>query len=137
MGKHRRVHKERLRWSFFRRCIPLYIFLLPACCIVILFQYLPMFSNYMAFLDYDFNQGWFGMASPFVGLANFDFVLKSSFWTMAGRTVLYLSLIHISLPAWCARWCPISTSMAGPAKPIGTGKATSPWTRRTRTAVGS
>lgn len=41
------------------------------------------------------------------------------------------------LPAWCARWCPTSTSMEGPAKPIGTEKATSPWTRRTRTAVGS
>lgn len=99
VGKHRRVHKERLRWSFFRRCIPLYIFLLPACCIVILFQYLPMFSNYMAFLDYDFNQGWFGMASPFVGLANFDFVITSSFWTMAGRTVLYsFTLMLFSFP---------------------------------------
>lgn len=95
----KRLRSKKAHHAFLRRCIPLYIFLIPAFTIVILFQYLPMFSNYMAFLDYDFNNGWFGMASPFIGLKNFDFVFESSFWKMAGRTVLYsFTLMLFSFP---------------------------------------
>ena len=39
------------------------------------------------------------MASPFIGLKNFDFVFESSFWKMAGRTVLYsFTLMLFSFP---------------------------------------
>ncbi len=90
---------KRAHRAFLRRCIPLYVFLLPAFTACILFQYLPMFSNYIAFLDYDFNKGWFGMQSPFVGLANFSFVKDASFWKMAGRTVTYsFTLLLFSFP---------------------------------------
>lgn len=86
--------------SRLKRGWPLYLFLLPACIACFLFQYLPMFSNYIAFLDYNFNNGWFGLASPFAGLKNFAFVQNPQFWTMAGRTVVYsVCLLLFSFPA--------------------------------------
>ncbi|MDR3121198.1 MAG: ABC transporter permease subunit [Clostridiales bacterium] len=86
---------------YVRRGVPLYLFLLPAVAACLLFQYLPMFSNYIAFLDYNFNNGWFGLASPFAGLKNFQlFIANPAFWTMAGRTVVYsLCLLVFSFPA--------------------------------------
>ena len=99
-----KVHKKtqlqkRTRRAFIKKCIPLYIFLIPGFTIVILFQYMPMFSNYIAFLDYDFNNGWFGMSSPFIGFKNFKFVKDASFWKMTGRTILYsMSTLLFSFP---------------------------------------
>lgn len=78
----------------------LYLFLVPAVAVVALFQYLPMFSNYMAFLDYDFNAGWMGFASPFVGLKNFDFIADPFFLNILWRTIYYgLAMLFLSFPA--------------------------------------
>jgi putative aldouronate transport system permease protein len=78
----------------------LYLFLVPAIAFTLLFQYLPMFGNYIAFLDYDFTNGWMGLLSPFTGLKNFSFVSELWFWQLAGRTVLYsFSLLIFSFPA--------------------------------------
>lgn len=63
--------------------------MLPAIAICLVFQYLPMFSNYIAFLDYDFNKGWFGFGSPFVGLKNFEFIATPAFIELLLRTLLY------------------------------------------------
>ena len=83
-----------------RQLMPLYIFLLPAIGITLVFAYLPMFSNYIAFLDYDFVKGWFGFASPFMGLKNFAFLKEAWFYQLAGRTILYsLAVIVFSFPA--------------------------------------
>ncbi len=91
--------QRRTRRAFLKKCIPLYIFLIPGITIVILFQYLPMFSNYIAFLDYNFNNGWFGMSSPFIGFKNFSFVKQATFWKMFGRTVLYsMTMLVFSFP---------------------------------------
>ena len=68
----------------------LYLFLLPATVVTFLFAYLPMFSNYIAFLDYDFNNGWFGFASPFVGFAHFrNFLTDPRFHALLWRTLLF------------------------------------------------
>ena len=49
----------------------LYLFLLPAVALTFVFAYLPMFSNYIAFLDYDFNKGWFGFQGQLRRLRQF------------------------------------------------------------------
>jgi ABC-type polysaccharide transport system, permease component len=68
----------------------LYLFLLPAIVLTFVFSYLPMFSNYIAFLDYDFNKGWFGFGSKFVGFDNFKkFLYDPNFYHLMGRTMLY------------------------------------------------
>ncbi len=78
----------------------LYLFILPAIAVVALFQYLPMFSNYMAFLDYDFNAGWMGFASPFVGFDNFYFIAEPSFLGILWRTIYYgIAMLFLSFPA--------------------------------------
>jgi putative aldouronate transport system permease protein len=79
----------------------LYLFLIPAVAFTLIFAYLPMFSNYIAFLDYDFNKGWFGFASDFVGFANFKkFLVDPHFYDLMGRTLLYsVTMIVASFPA--------------------------------------
>ncbi|SFJ02774.1 putative aldouronate transport system permease protein [Paenibacillus sp. UNC496MF] len=79
----------------------LYLFLLPALALTFVFAYLPMFSNYIAFLDYDFNKGWFGFGSPFVGFDNFaKFLHDHTFYTLIGRTLLYsVTMMVATFPA--------------------------------------
>jgi len=67
----------------------LYVFLAPALVLTLVFGYLPMFSNIIAFLDYNIAKGWFGLASPFVGFKNFAFLRQSWFYGIMGRTVWY------------------------------------------------
>ncbi|OPA73279.1 hypothetical protein BVG16_29820 [Paenibacillus selenitireducens] len=75
----------------------LYLFLVPAIVLTLIFAYLPMFSNYIAFLDYDFNKGWFGFGSKFVGLDNFKkFLNDPKFYTLIGRTLLYSTTMMIA-----------------------------------------
>jgi len=59
-----------------------------------------MFSNLIAFMDYDFTAGWFGLGSPFVGLKHFSFLREPWFYSLAGRTLLYsVTLLVFSFPA--------------------------------------
>ncbi len=83
-----------------RQHAPLYLFLVPTIVVVVLFQYLPMFSNYIAFLDYDFGKGWMGFGSPFVGFSNFDFITEPFFLDILWRTLYYgLAMLFLSFPA--------------------------------------
>lgn len=79
----------------------LYLFLVPAIALTFIFAYLPMFSNYIAFLDYDFNKGWFGFGSKFVGFDNFSkFLNDPKFYKLVGRTVLYsVTMMIATFPA--------------------------------------
>lgn len=88
------------RWQKVRKFGPLYLLLLPAIGFTFVFAYLPMFSNYIAFLDYDFTAGWFGFASPFVWFKNFSFLKEAWFYQLAGRTILYsAATILFTFPA--------------------------------------
>ena len=79
-----------------RQDYPLYLFLVPAIASTILFSYLPMFMNYVAFLDYKTYNGWMGLASPFVGFDNFVNVLSNpELWVVIGRTIYYSALLTI------------------------------------------
>ena len=73
-----------------RQDFALYIFLFPAIAVTLCFAYLPMFINYVAFLDYIPYKGFFGLASDFVGLKNFQHVLSNPrLWEAIGRTFYY------------------------------------------------
>lgn len=78
----------------------LYLLLLPAVVTTLIFGYLPMLSNYMAFLDYNLTDGFMGLGSPFVGLANFDFLKEKWFYEIVFRTLLYsVGSLAVSYPA--------------------------------------
>lgn len=61
---------------------------LPAIIFFLVFAYAPMPGNYIAFTNFNFRDGIFG--SPFVGLKNFEFLIKSGqLWDLTRNTVLY------------------------------------------------
>lgn len=68
---------------------------LPAVAFFIIFSYCPLPGVYIAFTNYNFRDGIFG--SPFVGLKNFEFLIKSGqLWMLTKNTILY-NLVFILL----------------------------------------
>lgn len=66
----------------------LFIMLIPTLIYFIINNYIPMVGIYYAFTKYNFRGGLFG--SPFVGLDNFKFLIKSgTLWTITRNTLLY------------------------------------------------
>jgi putative aldouronate transport system permease protein len=57
----------------FKRELPLHLMLLPAVVVVLIFSYGPLAGLVMAFQDFQPDKGWFH--SPWVGMANFQFLL--------------------------------------------------------------
>lgn len=61
---------------------------LPAIIFFIVFNYCPLPGIRIAFTNYNFRDGIFG--SPFVGLANFEFLVSSGeLWMLTRNTILY------------------------------------------------
>jgi len=87
--KKSRIKKNIKKDIKMRNIGTLYLFLLPAILITLIFGYLPMISNVIAFMDYDMAKGWMGLASPFVGLKNFSFLHESWFYYLSLRTINY------------------------------------------------
>jgi len=78
----------------------LYLYLLPAIGLTLVFNYLPTFSNVIAFMDYKIYNGWMGLSSSWVGFKNFQFLQTAEFWQLAWRTVYYSFFILLfSFPA--------------------------------------
>lgn len=78
----------------------LYVFLLPAILLTFVFNYLPMFSNVIAFMDYNMFRGWMGLESEWVGFGNFAFLGETWFYQLAVRTLVYSFFILVfSFPA--------------------------------------
>ena len=67
----------------------LYVFLLPALLLTLVFGYIPMFTNIIAFMDYDIMDGFLGLGSPFVGFKWFSFLKEQWFYDLAIRTITY------------------------------------------------
>lgn len=66
----------------------LFLMILPAMLIVLIFSYLPMSGLVLAFKDYRFNKGVFG--SDWNGLENFRFLFASGTgWLITKNTILY------------------------------------------------
>lgn len=63
--------------------------------LVFVFSYIPMFGIIIAFKDYKYRRGIFG--SEWVGLKNFDFLVKSDdFWRVARNTICMNMLFIIA-----------------------------------------
>ncbi|WP_219722012.1 ABC transporter permease [Microbacterium aurantiacum] len=61
---------------------------LPAIVFFLVFSYAPLPGIWIAFTNFNYNDGIFG--SPFVGLKNFEFLLKSGqLWQLTRNTILY------------------------------------------------
>lgn len=71
----------------------LYLMLLPAVAVVLLFKYMPMSGLLMAFEDYDPFEGILG--STWVGLANFTKIFTQPKFTTAIRNTLVVSLLDL------------------------------------------
>ncbi len=66
----------------------LFLMILPAAIIIIIFSYLPMSGLVLAFKDYRYNLGVFG--SEWNGLENFRFLFESGTgWLITKNTILY------------------------------------------------
>ena len=90
------VDKAFKRKKFFREIMRdryLYLMLLPALVVSILFAYVPMYGLIMAFQKYDAFKGFSG--SEFVGLDNFRKIFTQSTFTKAIWNTLYISLLGL------------------------------------------
>lgn len=66
----------------------LFLMILPTIVFFIVFSYIPMPGAYVAFVDYKMRKGIFG--SQFVGLKNFEFLMKTGdLWRITKNTLLY------------------------------------------------
>lgn len=77
--------KRRLRTDL----LVLYALLVPGVLLTFIFQYLPMFSNVIAFMDYKLFEGWMGLDSPWVGFKHFQFISEPWFHKLLWRTLYY------------------------------------------------
>lgn len=79
------------RKSLLRQLVDSRVLLLmcvPAIIFFIVFNYAPMPGAWIAFTNFNYRDGIFG--SPFVGLKNFEFLIKSGqLWTLTRNTILY------------------------------------------------
>src|SRR5215204_2784241 len=88
-----RNERRRLTRSRMKRYSTMYLFLLPAIIVSLVFYYRPMIGLIMAFQDYDIVKGMFG--SPFIGLDNFrEFINDKDFW-IALRNTLAINGLYI------------------------------------------
>lgn len=70
-----------------------YLMALPGIILFIVFSYIPMAGLIMAFKDLDFSLGF--LKSPWVGLKNFEFLLKSRDLLRITRNTLVLNMLFI------------------------------------------
>ena len=76
-----------------KRYSTLYLFMVPAIIVSLIFYYRPMVGLIMAFQDYDIVKGMFG--SPFVGLDNFRAFLNDKAFWVALRNTLVINGLYI------------------------------------------
>jgi len=76
------------RWSRFKSSRVLLLMCLPAIAFFLVFNYAPLPGIWIAFTDFNYRDGIFG--SPFIGLRNFEFLIKSGqLWLLTRNTILY------------------------------------------------
>lgn len=86
---------------------PLYLLMIPAIVIFILFTYYPMYGVVIAFKDFSPSKGIWG--SPWVGMANFkQFFSSYQFWPTIKNTLvisIYTVIVTFPLPIALALMC--------------------------------
>lgn len=73
----------------------LYLMITPALLYFIIFHYIPMPGSYIAFVDYNINNGIFG--SDFVGFKNFEFLVKNGELLKITRNTLLYNFAFLAL----------------------------------------
>lgn len=82
VGKTKKFRRE------IRQSAVLLIMCAPAIVFFLVFAYGPLPGSWIAFTNYNFRDGIFG--SPFVGMKNFEFLIKSGqLWLLTRNTILY------------------------------------------------
>lgn len=82
VGKTKKFRRE------IRASAVLLIMCAPAVVFFLVFAYGPLPGSWIAFTNYNFRDGIFG--SPFVGMKNFEFLIKSGqLWLLTRNTILY------------------------------------------------
>ena len=71
----------------FRRNWMLFIFLIPCFVYFLINNYLPMVGVYFAFTQFNFRDGLF--SSPYVGLKNFEHLVRAQLFPLTLNTILY------------------------------------------------
>lgn len=89
------VTKKKGFWYELRRHRVLYLMILPTVVYFCIFQYIPMAGVYLAFVDYNIKDGFFG--SPFVGLRNFKTLFSTGVMQVLLRNTLLYNLAFLIL----------------------------------------
>lgn len=80
--------------AYFRDNYDLYLFLIPALLVVILFMYWPIYGVQIAFRDYKPKLGFFD--SPWVGLKHFQRLFNSTYFTTVLKNTLLVSVYQLA-----------------------------------------
>ena len=94
------LNKKKPMWKRILGCWELYLFLLPAVVITIIFRYIPIYGIQLAFKDMKFGQSI--AEAPWVGLKHFQrFFGLNNFWQLIGntaKTAIYNLIFNFPLP---------------------------------------
>lgn len=78
---------------YFKSNLGLTLIALPTIVYIFIFSYVPLYGLVLPFKDYKFALGFWG--SPWVGLANFEYLINSSLLTIVRNTVVMNALFII------------------------------------------
>ena len=90
----RALYHEHGLWKELKKNWVLFLMLVPAFIYFLINNYLPMIGVYYAFTNFNFRDGLW--ASPFVGLRNFEYLVKADLFRLTRNTVLY-NIVFIAL----------------------------------------
>lgn len=77
----------------FKQNVPLLLMFVPVAVFYVLFRYVPIAGNVIAFKDYNFYDGLFG--SPWVGFHNFELLFSQAQTVNIIRNTLMLSVLQL------------------------------------------
>lgn len=90
----REIYKEHGFFYELRKNWVLFAMLIPAAVYLLINNYLPMVGVYYAFTSFNFRDGLWG--SPYVGMKNFEYLLKADLFKLTKNTILY-NFVFIAL----------------------------------------
>ncbi|MGO4546675.1 ABC transporter permease [Paenibacillus sp. 2TAB23] len=88
-----RNRRNNRTWNLFKSQITLQMMILPCILFLIIFAYIPLAGNIIAFQDFKITSGFTG--SEFVGFENFAEMFSDPNFYMAMRNTVILSLLYL------------------------------------------
>ncbi|WP_419874879.1 ABC transporter permease [Candidatus Pristimantibacillus sp. PTI5] len=99
------VKKQKKRKTHYRKYAPLLIMMIPSLLYILINNYLPMLGIVIAFKDVNFAKGI--LQSDWVGLANFEYLFKTSDAYIITRNTILYNLVFIILGTVLSLACAI------------------------------